>query len=134
MYYRCLLDDMLQSSRHFHLVATTCSLKALIYRIPLRLMIWRASCYTKSCHHHVIRPLTYLLALNPNTWSGNPCSLSILHENTQHCAFPMNHEWYLACIAFILFSITGATACGIWSISVSHLNRSVIREEKWYPG
>ena len=23
----------------------------------------------KSCHHHVIRPLTYLLALNPIFWS-----------------------------------------------------------------
>ena len=47
MYYRCLLDNMLQSSRHFHLVVTTCSLKALIYRIPLRLMLWGASFYTK---------------------------------------------------------------------------------------
>ena len=38
---------MLQSSQHFHLMATTCSLKDLIYHIPLRLMLWGASCYTK---------------------------------------------------------------------------------------
>ena len=25
----------------------------------------------KSCHHHEIRPLTYIFALNPNTLSGN---------------------------------------------------------------
>ena len=47
MYYRCLLDNMLWSSRHFHLVATTCSLKALVYRVSLRLMLWGASYYTK---------------------------------------------------------------------------------------
>ena len=47
MYYRCLLDNMLRSSRHFYLIATTCSLKALVYSIPLRLMLWGESCYTK---------------------------------------------------------------------------------------
>ena len=31
----------------------------------------------KSCHHHVIRHLTYLLALNPSFWSGNSYYLSI---------------------------------------------------------
>ena len=47
IYYRCILDDILRSSQHFHLMAMTCSLKALVYRIPLRLMLWGASCYTK---------------------------------------------------------------------------------------
>ena len=36
----------------------------------------------KSCDHHVIRLLTYLLALNPSTRSGNPCCLLVFHENT----------------------------------------------------
>ena len=31
----------------------------------------------KSCHHHVIRHLTFLLALNPSFWSGNSYHLSI---------------------------------------------------------
>ena len=88
----------------------------------------------KSCHHHVIRPLNYIFALNPSTWTGDPCCLSIFHENTQHRAFSVNHERYLARTACILFSISGAIACGLCSISVSYLNRSVIREEKRYPG
>ena len=83
----------------------------------------------KSYHHHVIRPLSYILALNPNTWSGNPCCLSILHENTQHRAFPMNHERYLARTSFIMFAIIGATAYGLWSISISNLNCSIIEEK-----
>ena len=36
----------------------------------------------KSCHHHVIRPLTSMFSLNPNTWSGNLLYLSILLEKT----------------------------------------------------
>ena len=48
----------------------------------------------KSYHHHVIRPLTYIFPLNPSIWSGNPCCLSILHKNTLHRAFPINHEQY----------------------------------------
>ena len=47
MYYRSLLGYMLRPSQHFHLVEMTCSLKALVYRIHLRLMLWGASCYTK---------------------------------------------------------------------------------------
>ena len=47
MYYKFLLDNVLQWSRHFHLIVMTCSLKDLVYRIPLRLMLWGASCYTK---------------------------------------------------------------------------------------
>ena len=36
----------------------------------------------KSCHHHVMRSLTPMFALNPNTWSGNLLFLSILLEKT----------------------------------------------------
>ena len=105
-------------------------ISVFVFNLPLR----PPFVIPKSCHHHVIRPLTYILSLNPSTWSGNPCCLSILHENTQHHAFPMNHEWYLAHTSCFLFALSGATACGLWSISVSHLNHSFIREEKQYPG
>ena len=88
----------------------------------------------KSCHQHVIRNLTYILALNPSTWIGNPCCLSIIHKNAQHHAFPVSHEWFLARTAFLLFSISNATAYFPWSISDSYLNRSVIRGETRYPG
>ena len=87
----------------------------------------------KSYHHHVIRSLTYIFSLNPNTWRENPCCLSIFHENTQHHAFPVIHERYLAHTACALLSISGATAYSLWSISVSNLNRYVIRGEKRYP-
>ena len=50
----------------------------------------------KSCHHHVIRPLTSMFALNPSTQSGNLLCLSILLEKTQHCAFLVSHEWYIS--------------------------------------
>ena len=40
VYYRCPLDYMLRSRWHFHLEVTTCSLKALVYHITLRLMLW----------------------------------------------------------------------------------------------
>ena len=73
-----------------------------------------------------------MFALNPSTWSGNLFYLSILHEKTQHRAFFVSHEQYLARTACTLFSISNATACGLWSISISHLNHSIIREEKWY--
>ena len=66
----------------------------------------------KSCHHHVIKPLTYLLSLNPSTWSGNPFCFSFFHENTQHRAFPFIHERYLARTAYPLLSISGAIAYG----------------------
>ena len=49
----------------------------------------------KSCHHHVIRHLTYLLALNPSSWSGNSWLLSIFHENSQHRASSIVQKWYL---------------------------------------
>ena len=82
MYYRFLLDNLLRSSRHFHLMTTTCSLKALIYRIPIRLMLWGAFYYTQ------ILPPTCDEILNPyvfpksQTWSGNLLWISILHEKT----------------------------------------------------
>ena len=39
----------------------------------------------RSYHYHVIRNLTYLLALNPSSWSGKSWLLSIFHGNSQHC-------------------------------------------------
>ena len=112
----------------------TCIISDLFNRNIFSCPIMHIFVIPKSCHHHVIRPLTYLLALNPNTWSGNPCCLSILHNNAQHCAFPVNHEQFLAHTAFLLFSISGATAYCPWSISSSYLNHYVIRGETWYPG
>ena len=66
MHYKCLLDDILWPSWHFQLEVTTCSLKALTYHIPLSLMLWGHSFIPKSYHHHVIRPLTFMFALNPS--------------------------------------------------------------------
>ena len=95
MYYRCLLDNMLRSSRHFHLMVMTCSLKALIYCIPLRLILWGESYYTKilspSCDK------TFDIPTCPESqlmeWKLNGFS-SILHENSQHCACPFIQERY----------------------------------------
>ena len=88
----------------------------------------------KSYHHHVIRPLTYLFSFNPSTWRGNSHHLSILHKNAQHRAFLVSHERFLACTAFLLFAISGATAYNPWSIRVFYLNCFVIRGETRYPG
>ena len=82
MYYKCLLDDILRLSWNFHLEVTTCSLKYLTYRIPLSLMLWEAFVIPKSYHHHVMRPLTSMFALNPNTWRRKLLCLSILLEKT----------------------------------------------------
>ena len=130
MYYRCLLDCILQSSRHFHLWVTTCSLKDFVYRIPLSLMLWGAFCYTQILSLPCDKTL---FSLNPSAWSGNLSYLSILHEKNQLHACLVSHEWYLAHTSYILFSVSTSIACGLCSISISYLNRSVIREEKWYP-
>ena len=121
MYYICLLDDILWLSWHFHLEVTTCSLKALTYRIPLSLMLWRGhSVIPKSCHHHVMRPLNSMFALNPNTWSGNLLCLSILLGKTQHCAFLVPNEQYLA--QHRLYPIFKKQCHRLWSLVQNHFS------------
>ena len=66
----------------------------------------------KSYHHHVIRLLTYLFALNPSTWSGNSYHLSIFHKNAQHRSLPFICEWYISCTAYPLLETSSATAYG----------------------
>ena len=86
MYYRCLLDYILRSNRHFHLLATTCS---------LRLMLWGASYYTKimspSCDK------TFDIPTYPKSqlleWKLNGFS-SICHTNSQHRTCPFIQERY----------------------------------------
>ena len=58
--YSTTLSDQADS----HLEVTTCSLKALSYRIPLSLTLWREFCIPKSCHQHVMRSLTPIFSLN----------------------------------------------------------------------
>ena len=48
--------------------------------------------------------------------------------------FSFNDRAVLVRNSYGLRAISGATTCGLCSISVSHLNRSIIREEKRYPG
>ena len=120
MYYRFLLDNMLRSSQHFHLMVTTCSLKSLIYRIPLRLMLWGASYYTKilspSCDKKFdipTCPKSQLLEWKP-ILNGNPsykfpapclpcyprvvpCSHRLSHVSHKrcHCLWPFVHKCFL---------------------------------------
>ena len=53
----------------------------------------------KFCHHHVIRPLTSMLSLNPSTLSGNPClfvnstwKYSAPHFPCEQWAVPCSHR------------------------------------------
>ena len=48
----------------------------------------------KSYHHHVIRTLTCLLALNPSSWSGKSWLSSIFYENSQYCTWPFTQKRY----------------------------------------
>ena len=120
MYYRCLLDNMLRLSRHFHLMVMTCSLKSLVYHIPLRLMLSGASCYTKipspSCDKTFdiptcpkSKPLEWKLMLIVNLpWKfpalcflycpgAVPCShrLSLVVHKQCHHLWPLVHKHFL---------------------------------------
>ena len=119
MYYRCLLNNMLRSSQHFHLMATTCSLKALVYHIPLRLMLWGASCYTKilspSCdktfdiptcpESHLLEwklmvivnlPWKFPALRLPLCPGATPCShhLSLVVHKWCRYLWPLVHKWW----------------------------------------
>ena len=91
----------------------------------------------KSCHHHVIRPLTSMFSLNPSTWSGNLLCLSILHEKTQHRAFLAAHERYLA--LHRLYPIFHKWCHLLWSLvhkhfsskPLCHKRRKVVPWVKW---
>ena len=54
-----------------YLEVITFSIKSLAYRIPLASCFGGHSVIPKSCHQHVIRPLTPLFSLNPKHWSEN---------------------------------------------------------------
>ena len=54
-------------------------------------------------------------------------------KNAQHRTFLVVQEWYLVHTTYPLLSTSGATAYGLYSISISYQNRYVIEGEMWYP-
>ena len=135
MYYRCLLDDMLRSNRHFHLVAMNCSLKALIYRIPLRLMLWGASCYTKILSRSCDKTFDIPTFPKSQLLEWKLISFVNLFIQIPSTALdPLSISGTLVRTTHPLLPISGAIAYGPWSRSDYYQNHSFNEGEKRYPG
>ena len=63
----------------------------------------------KSCHHHVIRLLTFLLAPNPNTWSGNSYHFVNLSQKCLAPCLPLCPRVVPCSTTYPLLSTSGAT-------------------------
>ena len=135
--YWCIVDaysETFSDQADSHLEVTTCSLKALAYRIPLSLMLWGTLCYTQILSPTCDEILNTYVFPKSQTWSGKH-ALDV-NSTWKNLAPPFPFGWWaVPCSSppeSCYRKVVPLRMCFVLE-AVLTLHCSFIKEHKWYP-